>query len=98
MVRRAAHTDAATNEELLPLAVALFKTSTLRDLGQSPPYFHTGAKDTVEDAVRHYVTMSAAARQGLVRNGAPELAGISLTDADVASLAAFLRALDEDYE
>ena len=48
--------------------------------------------------LRFYVAVSARARAGEVRNAAPELAGIRLTEADVAPLAAFLRALNEDYE
>ena len=38
------------------------------------------------------------ARAGRMRNPAPELAGIALTRSNVAALAAFLRALNEDYE
>jgi hypothetical protein len=90
--------DSAGTAELLPLTVAMFKTPTLRDLGQSPPYFHNGADDTVDDVVRHYQAASALARAGMLRNGAPQLAGIALGDKDLAPLAAFLRALDEDYE
>jgi hypothetical protein len=42
--------------------------------------------------------MSRLARDGKVRNAAPELSGIALQEADVAPLAAFLRTLNEDYE
>src|SRR5712691_3620165 len=42
----------------LPLTVALFKTASMRDLGQSNPYFHSGAADTLEDALRCYVRTS----------------------------------------
>ncbi|MCA9771273.1 MAG: hypothetical protein KC466_02635, partial [Myxococcales bacterium] len=87
--------DAAS---VLDRAVARFKTPSLRDLGQSGPYFHTGAKDSLEAVIRHYERFSALARDGGVRNGAPELAGIALVDEDVAPLAAFLRSLDEDYD
>ena len=84
--------------QLLPLAIARFKTAGLHDLGQSAPYFHTGRAAELEDAPRHYLTMSAAARAGSVRNGDSELTRIALTADDVTSLAAFLRALDEDYD
>lgn len=83
---------------LLDGAVALFKTPGLRDLGHSAPYFHTGRFDTLEDVVAFYVDVSARARAGAVRNAAPELRRMRLDAADVAPLAAFLRALDEDYE
>ena len=99
VMRRLADMPAtATTADLLPLTIARFKTSTVRDLGQSPPFFHNGSADTLDDAVRHYPPTAALARAGTLRNAAPELSGIALTDADVAPLAAFLQALDEDYE
>jgi cytochrome c peroxidase len=91
-------TGATTAAELLPLAIARFKTAGLRDLGQSAPYFHNGSADALEDAVRHYVTTSAAARTATVRNGDGALARVAIAEADVAALAAFLRALNEDYD
>ena len=84
--------------QLLPLAIARFKTAGLRDLGQSPPYFHTGGAPDLEGAVMHYATTSAAARASSVRNGDPELRRIAISAADATALTAFLRALDEDYD
>jgi cytochrome c peroxidase len=84
--------------ETLPKAIAAFKTPGLRDLGHSDPYFHTGRKRSVEEVARYYVQTSDQARAGLVRNADPELSRIQLSEDDVAALAAFLRALDEDYE
>jgi len=84
--------------ELLPRAVGLFKTPTVRDLGQSPPYFHDGSRDTIEDAIQHYRVASDAARAGALRNGATELGNVRLSAEDATALADFLRALDEDYE
>jgi cytochrome c peroxidase len=83
---------------LLDAAVALFKTPSLRDLGHSAPYLHTGRMDTLEDVVAFYRAMSERARHGKVRNGASALAGIVLRDTDAAPLVAFLRALNEDFE
>jgi cytochrome c peroxidase len=83
---------------LLPRTLALFKTPSLRGLAFSGPYMHNGSKDTLEDVIGFYVRMSRLARDGRVRNAAPELAGIFLREADIAPLAAFLRALNEDYE
>jgi cytochrome c peroxidase len=83
---------------LLDGAVALFKTPGLRDLGHSGPYLHDGSADTLEDVVQLYMEMSGLARAGAVRNAAPELAGVHLGPDDVAPLAAFLRALNVDYE
>jgi len=53
--------------------------------------------DSLEDVVAFYRNGSTAERAGLLRNGAHELVGMALGPDDVAPLAAFLRALDEDY-
>lgn len=87
-----------TKAALLPLTIGRFKTPGLRDLADSAPYLHTGGKDTLEDVVEFYRVFSAKARNGQVRNPAPELRGMALVPADVAPLAAFLRSLNEDYE
>jgi cytochrome c peroxidase len=87
-----------TAAALLPLTIGRFKTPTVRDLGQSAPYLHTGQKDTIEDVIRFYLDVSDLAHAGRLRNTAPELDGMALNDEDIAPLAAFLRALNEDYE
>lgn len=84
-------------DRLLDAALGLFKTPGLRDLGHSGPYMHTGRMDSLEDVIAFYRNASSAQRAGLLRNGAHELSGIALGPDDVAPLAAFLRALDEDY-
>lgn len=86
------------DEVLLPRAIALFKTPSLRGLAFSGPYLHNGSRDTLEEVIEFYIRMSRMAREGKVRNGAPELGGILLKGEDIAPLAAFLRALNEDYE
>jgi cytochrome c peroxidase len=82
---------------LLPKTIALFKTPGLRDLGHAAPYFHSGRESTLEDVVRFYKDIAGLARDGQVRNGAPELVGMALTEGDVLPLSTFLRALNEDY-
>jgi cytochrome c peroxidase len=82
----------------LDAAIALFKTPGLRDLGHSRPYLHTGSAVTLEDVARLYVEAAALARAGALRNGAAELRRMTIGEVDVAPLAAFLRALNEDYE
>jgi cytochrome c peroxidase len=77
--------------------VGLFKTPNLRDLGSSEPYLHTGRMDTIEEVLGFYQNFSSLASTGAVRNAAVQLSGISLNNAAVAPLAAFLRSLDEDY-
>jgi hypothetical protein len=86
-----------TPAEELPATIALFKTPTLRDLGQSDPYLHTGRMNTLEDVIKFYQKFSTLARQSQLRNPDPELQNIHLADSAIAPLAAFLRALNEDY-
>ncbi|MCW5891329.1 MAG: hypothetical protein KIT14_12365 [bacterium] len=83
---------------LLPATVALFKTPGLRDLGHSAPYLHDGSRDTLADVVRFYARSADLARAGLLRNGARQLRKVRIADAEIAPVAAFLRALDEDFE
>jgi len=86
-----------TPARLLPLSIGYFKTPSVRDLGQSYPYFHSGAMDTIEDVLRHYVVTSELARARKVRNASPELAAVHIDGGDIAPIAAFLRTLNEDY-
>jgi hypothetical protein len=83
--------------EALPLTIGLFKTPSLRDLGHSDPYMHTGRMNSIEDVIRFYQNFSNQARTGSLRNAAPELRDISLDNSAAGPLAAFLRSLDEDY-
>jgi cytochrome c peroxidase len=86
------------DEILLSRTIAAFKTPILRDLGHSSPYMHNGGKDTIEDVVRFYVNFSNRAKAGQIRNHDPELERMHLSMEDIPALAAFLRALNEDYE
>jgi cytochrome c peroxidase len=82
----------------LATTLARFKTPMLRDLEDSAPYFHNGSKLTFGDVVQFYVNSSQLARQGLLRNAAPELQNMSINQADIAALVAFLESLTEDYD
>jgi cytochrome c peroxidase len=83
---------------LLPRTIALFRTPSLRDLGHSAPYLHTGRKATLEDVLHFYMQRSSLTREGKLRNGDPELSSIELDEDDATAVAAFLRSLDEDYD
>ena len=83
---------------LLDRAIARFKTPGLRDLGHSAPFMHNGQFDTLEQIVDFYREVSDLQRTGGLRNGDRELGGIALTAPDVVPLAAFLKALNEDYQ
>jgi hypothetical protein len=82
----------------LATTIAQFKTPTLRDLEDSAPYFHNGSKAKFNDVVNFYIKNSQLARQGLLRNGAVELAAMSLSAEDLHALVAFLKSLTEDYD
>ncbi|HTZ49397.1 MAG TPA: hypothetical protein VMH20_17535 [Verrucomicrobiae bacterium] len=82
----------------LTTTVAQFKTPTLRDLEDSAPYFHNGSKAKFDDVVNFYIAMSQLVREGQLRNGAAELAGMSISASDLKALVAFLQSLTEDYD
>ena len=86
-----------TPTALLLSTVARFKTPSIRDLGHSDPYFHSGSAATLEEVVAFYSRASDLARTGRLRNGAPELRAVRFGDEDIRTLAAFLRSLNEDY-
>jgi hypothetical protein len=82
----------------LATTIGQFKTPTLRDLEDSAPYFHNGSKAIFDDVVNFYINSSQLARQGKLRNGAPEFGEMSLTASDLNALVAFLKSLTEDYD
>ena len=57
-----------------PADHAAFRVATLRNVRETGPYFHTGAVETLDDAVRHEATLASRA----------------LTDAEITDLVAFL--------
>jgi hypothetical protein len=84
---------------LLDRAIARFKTPGLRDLSHSAPYMHNGQFATLDNIIGFYIGVSNQARAGTLRNGATQLQGIALNNpGDGASLVAFLRSLNEDYQ
>jgi cytochrome c peroxidase len=83
---------------LLDASLARFKTAGLRDLGHSAPYFHTGQFERFDEVLGFYRDAAQLARDGKLRNADPEIARIAISDGDFSALAAFLRALNEDYE
>jgi cytochrome c peroxidase len=85
-------------QNVLPLAIARFRTPPLRDLEDSSPFMHTGRFATIEDVVRYYIRISSLARHGEIRNGSVNLNGITIDEHDIAPIVAFLRSLNEDYD
>lgn len=90
--------DSCTDDELLPLTIAYFKTPGLRDLSHSAPYMHNGQFDELSDVVDHYRTISDTARANNLRNPSQEISDIHLSEDETAALVQFLKALNEDYE
>jgi len=85
-------------DALLAGAIGLFKTPGLRDLGHSGPYNHTGRIDTLEGVIDFYFAAAKLAENGRLRNPPPQFARMKLSGGDIARLAAFMRALNEDYQ
>jgi hypothetical protein len=94
--REDGHTTVPRNA--LNLTIGRFKTPTLRDLGHSQPYLHTGRMDSVEKVLDFYRHTALLAQAGQLRNADPNIAGISIDAQDSAALAAFLASLNEDYD
>jgi len=80
----------------LTRAIAAFKTSTVRNLGTSAPYLHTGRAQRIEDVIRFYQRMSDLAHRGQMRNAPPEFFSMRLAEEDVEPLVHFLRALNQE--
>lgn len=85
-------------EKLLPFTIARFKTPSLRNLGHSGPYMHSGTFKTLEATVEHYIDMMKLSHKRELRNGAPQLNRMNIDAKHVDALAAFLRSLNENYE
>ncbi len=79
-------------------SLAAFKTSGLRDLGHSYPYFHNGSAATLHDSIEFYRTVSNLARSSQLRNASTEMSAIDLSVDAARDLEIFLQALNEDYE
>jgi cytochrome c peroxidase len=72
--------------------IGAFKTSTLRNILVTPPYFHDGSQDTLWDVIDHY-------NKGGVQN--PFLDGgiqrLGLSESEIDDLVAFLVSLTSDH-
>lgn len=72
----------------LPLMKGAFKTSSLRDIEYTAPYFHDGSARTLMEVVEHY------AKGGEVRtNLSPSMKALTLSPSEKEDLVAFLKAL-----
>jgi cytochrome c peroxidase len=74
-----------------------FKTPSLRDVAERAPYMHAGQIMTLEAVVRHYVrapeAMITTTKTGHGHGTGSALEPVPLTEAEIASLVAFLHTL-----
>ena len=96
--KRAHEKNNCTQESLLPLTIARFRTPLLRDLGHSNPYMHNGAFDSLDSVMVFYVEMSQLAHRKQLRNAAAEYRSMRIKSSDIPALTAFIKALNEDYD
>jgi cytochrome c peroxidase len=65
-----------------------FKTPTIREIGQTAPYFHDGSAKTLEEVVEHY------AKGGVVKTSlSPNMKTLNLNEQEKADIVAFLQTL-----
>ena len=70
-----------------------FKTPTLRNVAKTAPYMHDGVYQTLWDVVNHYNFGGASGQ--FAGDKDPSISPLMLTDAELADLVEFLRALDD---
>jgi cytochrome c peroxidase len=74
-----------------------FKTPGLRGVALRPPYMHAGQFATLPEVIRHYVkapeTVIAATPSGHTHGLGSELNPLTLSEAEIAELVAFLGTL-----
>ena len=87
-----------SDQQLLELSVAAFKTPVLRDLEHSGPYFHNGVASSLRETLVFYQLSRNRALQTGFRNLSSEMQHIALNAKDVENLLAFLLSLNEDYD
>ena len=86
-----------TDAQLLDRSLGVFRTKTLRDLGDSGPYLHSGHFNSLDNVVLFYHHAGEFARDGTLRNADPEMQNIALDHPELPDLVLFLESLDEDY-
>lgn len=70
--------------------IGAYKTPSLRNVGQTAPYFHHGKQATLADVLDHYINSSE------IKAGRADLTAIVLTEAEKQALIAFLNTLNAE--
>lgn len=68
--------------------IGAYKTPSLRNVGNTAPYFHNGSQSNLADVLDHYINSKD------IQAGRADLKPISLTDDEKSALLAFLQTLN----
>lgn len=68
--------------------IGAYKTPSLRNVGNTAPYFHNGSKANLAEVIDHYINSKE------IQAGRADLKPISLSDTEKAALIAFLQTLN----
>ncbi|MES1227165.1 MAG: parallel beta-helix domain-containing protein, partial [Armatimonadota bacterium] len=72
-----------------------FKTTSLRNIALTAPYMHNGAFDTLEEVIKFYAKGAGRAEQNPPAGIDDKIGKFDITDAEIAELVAFLKALTD---
>lgn len=70
--------------------IGAYKTPSLRNVGNTAPYFHNGSKPTLAEVLDHYINSSE------IKAARADLKPITLTNAEKTALIAFLNTLNAE--
>ena len=70
----------------------MFRTPSLLNVADTPPYFHSGAVQSLEDVIWHY-NVGGGPIGTFAGTKSPQIRPLNLTEAEVSDLAEFLRSL-----
>lgn len=87
-----------TPDSFFNRTIATFKTPTLRHLGSTDPYMHSGEFDYVEWALMQKVESAFLTRMNQMRNPSDEMKRVHITQDEFPQLVAFLNALNDAGE
>ena len=72
-----------------------FKTMSLRNIALTAPYMHNGAFDTLEEVIKFYAKGAGRGEPNPVEGIDDKIGKFDITDAEIADLVAFLKALTD---
>lgn len=87
--------DGESVEAFMTRTVGAFKTPTLRHLGSTEPYGHTGTYSTIENVLMQKIEAGFLMRQGQMHDGDEVLPSMRVYEDDIGALFDFLNALND---